>query len=285
MRARYYSPELRRFINADIIAGEISNAITLNRYAYANGNPVSNVDPFGLSVERGNDSQNDNQGFSNFTRDLARLLIGNSLNNWVTKNGWFEDLFRLAGFVRTKDLLGTYVYHATMDCLQRFGGYNSLYDVIFDYATSMDNAIFEFTSGGEDYRLWAWKGDYLNLGAGAEMGIYKQLKIAGYDTPHWLVDTDLSMHMTLDLDYKNKTIISWDPKKDKNYDWDKVWWVTGFNPYITNVKADDLTVTYSVTFNNQTMYEDFYYKFGVSPKTKDFRWSFNSDSNTAIFTF
>ena len=52
MRARYYSPELRRFINADIIAGQISNAITLNRYAYANGNPVSNIDPFGLSAER-----------------------------------------------------------------------------------------------------------------------------------------------------------------------------------------------------------------------------------------
>ena len=53
MRARYYRPELRRFINADIIAGEISNAVTLNRYAYANGNPVSNIDPFGLSAERG----------------------------------------------------------------------------------------------------------------------------------------------------------------------------------------------------------------------------------------
>ena len=53
MRARYYSPEMRRFINADIIPGEISNAITLNRFAYANGNPVSNVDPFGLSAERG----------------------------------------------------------------------------------------------------------------------------------------------------------------------------------------------------------------------------------------
>ena len=50
MRARYYSPELRRFINADIMAGNISNAITLNRYAYANGNPVSNIDPFGLSA-------------------------------------------------------------------------------------------------------------------------------------------------------------------------------------------------------------------------------------------
>lgn len=53
MRARYYSPELRRFVNADIIPGEISNAVTLNRYAYANGNPVTNVDPFGLSAERG----------------------------------------------------------------------------------------------------------------------------------------------------------------------------------------------------------------------------------------
>ena len=51
MRARYYSPEMKRFINADIIAGEISNAITLNRFAYANGNPVSLIDPFGLAAQ------------------------------------------------------------------------------------------------------------------------------------------------------------------------------------------------------------------------------------------
>ena len=51
MRARYYSPVLKRFINADIVAGSIANAVTLNRYAYANCNPVSNVDPLGLSAE------------------------------------------------------------------------------------------------------------------------------------------------------------------------------------------------------------------------------------------
>lgn len=53
MRARYYAPDMRRFINADIVPGEISNAVTLNRFAYANGNPVSLVDPFGLAPNHG----------------------------------------------------------------------------------------------------------------------------------------------------------------------------------------------------------------------------------------
>ena len=54
MRARYYSPDMRRFINADILHGEISDSTSLNRYAYANGNPISFVDPFGLSSKWGN---------------------------------------------------------------------------------------------------------------------------------------------------------------------------------------------------------------------------------------
>ena len=57
MRARYYSPDMRRFINADILHGEISDSTSLNRYSYVNGNPVSYVDPFGLSAERGGVSQ------------------------------------------------------------------------------------------------------------------------------------------------------------------------------------------------------------------------------------
>ncbi len=52
MRARYYSPALRRFVNADIVAGGIDNAGTLNRYAYCNGDPANGIDPLGLSAER-----------------------------------------------------------------------------------------------------------------------------------------------------------------------------------------------------------------------------------------
>ena len=56
MRARYYSPDLKRFMNADIIDGSIENSTTLNVYAYVNGNPISYVDPFGMSAERGDSS-------------------------------------------------------------------------------------------------------------------------------------------------------------------------------------------------------------------------------------
>jgi RHS repeat-associated protein len=47
MRARYYSPETQRFVNAD----PIGFAGGPNWYAYANGNPVMMVDPDGLQAE------------------------------------------------------------------------------------------------------------------------------------------------------------------------------------------------------------------------------------------
>ncbi len=48
MRARFYNPELRRFVNQDPLLGFVEDGQSLNRYAYVTGEPVSFVDPFGL---------------------------------------------------------------------------------------------------------------------------------------------------------------------------------------------------------------------------------------------
>ena len=84
MRARYYSPEMKRFINADVVAGAISNAITLNRFAYANGNPVSFVDPFGLWGIK--DAWNGFRGFvSNKVNNAKDWAVGaaNDVKDWA----------------------------------------------------------------------------------------------------------------------------------------------------------------------------------------------------------
>ena len=47
MRARYYNPEIKRFVNQDVLMGDVDEGQSLNRYAYVNGQPVSYVDPFG----------------------------------------------------------------------------------------------------------------------------------------------------------------------------------------------------------------------------------------------
>jgi len=51
MRARYYNTDIKRFINQDVVEGNITNSPSLNRYAYCQGNPVSLLDPFGLSPQ------------------------------------------------------------------------------------------------------------------------------------------------------------------------------------------------------------------------------------------
>jgi hypothetical protein len=48
MRARFYDPGLGRFLSPDPWPATLPEPVTLNRYLYALGDPVSQVDPYGL---------------------------------------------------------------------------------------------------------------------------------------------------------------------------------------------------------------------------------------------
>jgi RHS repeat-associated protein len=50
LRARYYSPGLKRFISEDDFSGISTVPISLNRYIYCHNSPVSYVDPTGHIV-------------------------------------------------------------------------------------------------------------------------------------------------------------------------------------------------------------------------------------------
>jgi RHS repeat-associated protein len=63
IRARYYSPEVGRFITKDPQTGNDRDGQSLNRYVYALNNPVVLVDISGLSAQEGDVTQ-DNFGSS-----------------------------------------------------------------------------------------------------------------------------------------------------------------------------------------------------------------------------
>ena len=52
MRARYYNVSIMRFINQDVVHGNLSDSQSLNRFAYVEGNPINFLDPFGLEKWR-----------------------------------------------------------------------------------------------------------------------------------------------------------------------------------------------------------------------------------------
>ncbi|WBW98149.1 RHS repeat-associated core domain-containing protein [Oceanirhabdus sp. W0125-5] len=249
LRARYYDPKIGRFTTEDSYWGKDSDPLSLNLYTYCHNNPIIYVDPSGnfpsLSelLHRSDKFVNDKlESLSTFVREKTDY-----------KN-FSVDTSDIGGFFLQMDVDDDGIYHASFDCWQQYFGYNDLYDLAFDLGSSMDKAKFEFEYKGKDLIFWAWKGDYINLGAGAELGIYRRLEIMGFSTPHWLVDQSLALPMSLTLkDNGGNTIIN-NYKPNQNQ-----WWITGFNPkFKDDIQASNLKAIYTVDFSGkEDMYDAF----------------------------
>jgi len=105
--ARYYDPEIGRFITKDIVDPLLSNPQDLNRYVYCLNNPLKYVDPFGLSWW--NPFSWDWGGiwdaFTDFFTDTIPDFF-ESFGNWFSGEGWHTDA-ELRGINRlTTDFLG-----------------------------------------------------------------------------------------------------------------------------------------------------------------------------------
>lgn len=217
-------------------------------------------------------SSNPNIIYISWSNKILEFLC--PIFSFITQRQWFSTLFDLAGFFSEKNRYGRVIYHAKEDALQQYAGYNSLFDMIFDKATSATSDRFDFRVGDKEYALWAWRGDYLNLGAGAELGIYQKVK----GVNHYVVNRSLSMRMTLKLYVKigggYKIIDYYTPKN-------KQWWITSFATEFQRINAHDIKAEYSVDFSeNNSLYKAFKRKYSSHPN-----WKFNDGNRTAYFTF
>lgn len=143
------------------------------------------------------------------------------------------------------------VFHVEKDCWQIKGGYNDIYDEVFHDFTSMDRNKVTFpitkdydkgnntTKVGEQITIWSWKGDYYNLGAGGETGIYKG---SGYQLQS-ATDHMLPMKLTVKDPASGKYIINYSSldidTANKGGKVGKEWWITGFNPNYQDYKDVD----------------------------------------------
>ena len=127
-------------------------------------------------------------------------------------------------------------------CWQEAGGYTDAYDVVFDAFCDMERDTFEFEVDGKPYTLWFWKGEYMNLGAGGESGIYRGNKMTD---DFCTVDTEMEIPMKMTIDYGNGTRRTW------NNNGKETWWNTSFDPRQQNIKAEDIKITYEMDFSDK----------------------------------
>ena len=252
LQSRYYDPVVGKFINFDKFIGSHDDHSTYDLYSYCGNCPINRCDSIGSFWNN----------IGNGIKKAIRKVL-NKTNKILVFVG-FDTAAIGAYFLRMKkDETG--VYHANFDCWQQYFGYNDFYDFMFDIGTSMKSAKFPFICNEKSYILWAWKGNYINLGAGAELGIYYG------GGPHWLVDKKLAQNMSMELKYRGKIIISYS---------EKTWWITGFNPnpkYL-DAKASDLNVEFTVEFTKSSLYRSFKNAWRQ-------KWSYNDSKHSVSYSF
>ena len=174
--------------------------------------------------------------------------------------------------------------HSDTTQWQSLGGYNDFYDWVFDYATDMRRLKLEFESDSQNYVIWAWKGNYMLLGAGSEVGFYTQgstleeiEEFTGLE--QWMIADELPMTLSL-YSVNSKGLVI-----DSYYHWlpdEEQWWITGFVPdiYDYGVKADELIQIASVDLSD--MYNEF--KKSYSPDDSNMVTSLSDETPyTLIF--
>ena len=132
---------------------------------------------------------------------------------------------------------------------QVIGGYNNMYDVVFDTFSDMSKRKYTFDYNAKEYALWTWKGNYWGLGPGSEIAVYERDINIGL----WYFSDYYNMNCSL-YEAKEKNtyspIYNWYPQQNQ-------WWTTGFAPNHDKIDSKKMRQISSVQFSTKGMYDAF----------------------------
>ena len=149
---------------------------------------------------------------------------------------------------------------ASIDAPQRAFGYNDIYNFGFTTISHNESAnvsyksfISLFSEGEYSYRVEGWKGNYMQMGVGAEIGVYaentsdrmqrkkdeKFYKFVCIPSRHYPVAPksmwpEITLYVYVFINGHEEKIFLRPPMKH--------WWIDGFNPNWKNTHPDDIYV-------------------------------------------
>ncbi len=144
------------------------------------------------------------------------------------------------------------IWYAGLDAKQRAGGYNRAYDAVF---SMVDYKYFKsrFEYGSHSWLIEGWKGNYMNMGVGGEIGVYYNdspygSKLGCLEHYGPISDADM-LYMQFTLGRGGGVIMT--KAREKH------WWITGFRPSIGTIPSSSLTMTGAIYFPDWTMAKEF----------------------------
>ncbi len=232
---------------------------------------------------------------------LVQFLGDNPITNTLSTGAFMLEtvlgLDKYIAFKTTIDNSGNLIITTNYDNPQGLAGYVKTYDSVFHKFTSSDHDKIEI---GNEYTIWTWKGDYLNLGAGGEIGIYKGIG----DVVKTTMCDHLGVTMSMEVVAKYKNSKDWsyisnlseakpiqDDKLLVNYSSEgESWWLTGWNPMAQEYKFNDLvlkgTLDFSANDETRRMYNDLKASYNEQKRSGGIKGNMSfSDNNDYIVNY
>jgi RHS repeat-associated protein len=291
--ARYYDESVGQFISVD---PKLDGGVPaqFNAYVYSGNNPATFSDPSGMSwisdapknvsssAKKKSTGSPPEDPIGNAVKDAVQRAVDNKGYTYFTQHPGilWKALFNFAGF----DLGDDGVSKTRPDAKQLVGGYCDGYDAIFEFFTPAEHNKTEFTvtdSNGDvtTYAYWGWKGDYINMGAGTEIGLYKKGPGLLGDLGWWeTVSAEDAPTVTVSLalaSAPSKSIASFEPGGEIN-------WTGVYASRVQGLTPDDLVATMTVDFSSNPSMRD---ALITSPEARKNGWSAVPNSNEATLRF